>query len=171
MVLNNSNVLDTKKLAGLLRCPIKTVQEYAHDGLIPTFGKIGRGYRFSQLRIFNWLMNDKSQKQVSDFKTPDDLVAELKIILNNQGLNREDILSTVLLTEEVAILLGINENTVCRYARKSELPARKVGKGYRFFAPAVCHWITHQSSETLISEQIKKPKAVGAAPGFRKEGN
>ncbi|MCX5890287.1 MAG: helix-turn-helix domain-containing protein [Deltaproteobacteria bacterium] len=47
----------------------------------------------------------------------------------------------VLTTEEAAEFLKLTPFTVRDYARRGILPARKVGKGWRFFRPDLVAWL------------------------------
>ena len=47
----------------------------------------------------------------------------------------------VLTTEEAAEFLKLTPFTVRDYARRRILPARKVGKGWRFFKPDLVAWL------------------------------
>ncbi len=47
----------------------------------------------------------------------------------------------VLTTEEAAQFLKLTPFTVRDYARRGILPARKVGKGWRFFKPDLVSWL------------------------------
>jgi PTS system nitrogen regulatory IIA component len=47
----------------------------------------------------------------------------------------------VLTTEEAAKFLKLTPFTVRDYARRGILPARKVGKGWRFYQPDLLAWL------------------------------
>jgi excisionase family DNA binding protein len=47
----------------------------------------------------------------------------------------------VLTTEEAAEFLKLTPFTVRDYARRRILPARKVGKGWRFYKPDLVAWL------------------------------
>jgi excisionase family DNA binding protein len=47
----------------------------------------------------------------------------------------------VLTTEEAAKFLKLTPFTVRDYARREILPARKVGKGWRFYKPDLVAWL------------------------------
>jgi excisionase family DNA binding protein len=49
--------------------------------------------------------------------------------------------------EEVADLLGICTKSVLTHVRTKGLPARKVGKVYRFFRQDVLDWLAEQKAE------------------------
>jgi excisionase family DNA binding protein len=47
----------------------------------------------------------------------------------------------ILTTDEAAALLKLTPFTVREYARRGILPARKAGKGWRFFRPDLVAWV------------------------------
>jgi PTS system nitrogen regulatory IIA component len=47
----------------------------------------------------------------------------------------------VLTTEEAAMFLKLTPFTVRDYARRGILPARKAGKGWRFYKPDLLAWL------------------------------
>jgi excisionase family DNA binding protein len=47
----------------------------------------------------------------------------------------------ILTTEEAAEFLKLTPFTVRNYARQRILPARKVGKGWRFYKPDLLAWL------------------------------
>jgi PTS system nitrogen regulatory IIA component len=54
---------------------------------------------------------------------------------------REKMDDLVLTTEEAAEFLKLTPFTVRDYARRGILPARKVGKAWRFFKPDLVAWL------------------------------
>ena len=47
----------------------------------------------------------------------------------------------VLNTEEAAIFLGFSAFTIREYAKKGIIPAKKVGKEWRFYKPDLIAWL------------------------------
>ena len=47
----------------------------------------------------------------------------------------------ILTTTETAEFLSLSEITVRNYARRGILPARKAGKGWRFYKPDLVAWV------------------------------
>ena len=62
---------------------------------------------------------------------------------SNYGANWKEIMedNLVLTTEEAAEFLKLTPFTVRDYARRRILPARKVGKGWRFYKPDLVAWL------------------------------
>jgi excisionase family DNA binding protein len=55
----------------------------------------------------------------------------------------------VLTTEEAAAFLKLTSFTVRDYARRKILPARKAGKGWRFYKPDLVAWVRDYEAPTL----------------------
>ena len=47
----------------------------------------------------------------------------------------------ILTTDEAAALLKLTRFTIRDYARRGILPARKAGKGWRFYKPDLVAWV------------------------------
>ena len=54
----------------------------------------------------------------------------------------------VLTTEEAAAFLKLTPFTVRDYARRKILPARKAGKGWRFYKPDLVAWVRDYEAPT-----------------------
>ncbi|MGA7561784.1 MAG: helix-turn-helix domain-containing protein [Desulfobaccales bacterium] len=54
----------------------------------------------------------------------------------------------VLTTEEAAAFLKLTSFTVRDYARRKILPARKAGKGWRFYKPDLVAWLRDYEAPT-----------------------
>ena len=54
----------------------------------------------------------------------------------------------VLTTEEAAAFLKLTSFTVRAYARRKILPARKAGKGWRFYKPDLVAWLRDYETPT-----------------------
>jgi excisionase family DNA binding protein len=52
----------------------------------------------------------------------------------------------ILTVQEVAKMLGLSEVTIYRLAKKGEIPARKVGRSWRFSRSAIERWIRKESA-------------------------
>lgn len=52
----------------------------------------------------------------------------------------------ILTVQEVAKMLGLSEVTIYRLAKKGEIPARKVGRSWRFSRSVIEKWITKESA-------------------------
>jgi excisionase family DNA binding protein len=50
----------------------------------------------------------------------------------------------VLNTEEAAEFLGFSAFTIREYAKKGIIPAKKVGKEWRFYKPELVTWLTRK---------------------------
>ncbi len=57
--------------------------------------------------------------------------------------------SDVLTTEEVAKFLKLTPFTVREYARRGFLPAKKAGKGWRFYKPDLLAWLRGKDEGNL----------------------
>jgi excisionase family DNA binding protein len=49
--------------------------------------------------------------------------------------------NTVLNTEEAAEFLGFSAFTIREYAKKGIIPAKKIGKEWRFYMPELVAWL------------------------------
>lgn len=67
--------------------------------------------------------------------------------------NRNE-LPPVLTTEQVAQLLGLSAFTIREYARAGKIPAKKVGKAWRFSRGALIRWL-ETPEEPDVSEFAK----------------
>lgn len=52
----------------------------------------------------------------------------------------------ILTVQEVARMLGLSEVTIYRLAKKGEIPARKVGRSWRFSRSAIEKWVRRESA-------------------------
>jgi DNA repair protein RadD len=53
----------------------------------------------------------------------------------------------VLNTEEAAAFLGVSAYTVREYAKAGTIPARKIGKSWRFYKPDLVAWVRDSREE------------------------
>jgi excisionase family DNA binding protein len=60
----------------------------------------------------------------------------------------------VLTTEEAAAFLKLTPFTVRDYARRKILPARKAGKGWRFYKPDLVGWLRGQRPHFEQDERL-----------------
>jgi excisionase family DNA binding protein len=54
----------------------------------------------------------------------------------------------VLNSEEAAEFLGFSAFTIREYAKKGIIPAKKIGKEWRFYRPALVSWLTGKDPTT-----------------------
>lgn len=59
-----------------------------------------------------------------------------------------DRLPAVLTTGEVCILLQMTNDTVCRLVQKGIIPAKKIGRDYRFDKERLRKWIQGEEENT-----------------------
>jgi excisionase family DNA binding protein len=69
---------------------------------------------------------------------------------NKYDAQRREVMENdlVLTTEEAAEFLKLTPFTVRDYARRRILPARKVGKGWRFYKPDLVAWLRDYQAPT-----------------------
>ena len=60
-------------------------------------------------------------------------------------LNGFSSFAPVLTTSDVAELLALSVQEVRRLTREGQLPARKVGKAYRYFRDEIVAWLNEQA--------------------------
>jgi excisionase family DNA binding protein len=66
----------------------------------------------------------------------------------------------VLTTEEAAEFLKLTPFTVRDYARRGILPARKVGKGWRFYKPDLVAWLRDYKAPPIGGKAEKMDKCA-----------
>ena len=62
-------------------------------------------------------------------------------------MSTQDTQKEVLSADEAAELLGVHVGTVREMARKGEIPARKVGRDWRFVRSALIRWLQGDTGE------------------------
>jgi excisionase family DNA binding protein len=65
-----------------------------------------------------------------------------------RGTIKMDMEKDVLTSDEAADLLGLSVFTVRDLARLGRIPARKVGKAWRFSRPGLMRWLENQETDT-----------------------
>lgn len=76
----------------------------------------------------------------------------------------------VLTVPEVAKLLSLSEITVYRLAKLGKIPARKVGRCWRFSRQAIEKWLSCQPSwEEELDTLMKELQAYGKSKGITEE--
>jgi excisionase family DNA binding protein len=58
----------------------------------------------------------------------------------------------VLTTKEAAEFLGLSIFTVCKYAKAGIIPAKKVGRDWRFYLPTLIAWLKSGQGITTPNE-------------------
>ena len=66
------------------------------------------------------------------------------LVRQSQGLTRSDLLTP----EEVAQLLAVPRKTILRWAASGYLPARKLGRRWRFIRAELERWLDSDSAQT-----------------------
>ena len=71
------------------------------------------------------------------------------------GIDLEDLkkgfadLPPILTTHDVADMLSMNVQEVRRLVREGRLPARRIGKAYRFFRDELVVWLYHREPDSV----------------------
>ena len=58
----------------------------------------------------------------------------------------------VLTLQELAVYIKIAESSVYKLVREGKIPGQKVGKTWRFYKPAIDHWL---AGDTITSKSKK----------------
>jgi len=72
----------------------------------------------------------------------------------------------MLTTRELAKWLGIAERTVCTWAECGELPARKLGRQWRFRRTEISSWLTNSQRQHFSAFGLGTPAAKAAAAAY-----
>jgi excisionase family DNA binding protein len=83
---------------------------------------------------------------------------------------QRDALREVLTVVEAAELLSLSPYTVREMARRGEIPAKKVGKEWRFLRQALLDWIRPHESKTSEPRAPKTPRVLRITPARRPSG-
>lgn len=59
----------------------------------------------------------------------------------------------VMTTKHLVEILGLNENTITQKARDGEIPAKKIGKVYRFAKPLIINWLMELTGPEEIDDR------------------
>lgn len=73
----------------------------------------------------------------------DDIYSVLSLDVEDPDIPR------VFNTQQVCDILGINRNTLYSLIRSGDIPARKVGKGYRILASVIEQWLKSVTKRSL----------------------
>ncbi len=66
----------------------------------------------------------------------------------------------VLNTKDAAAYLGMGVRTVYRLATSGQMPAAKVGRGWRFHVDALDAWLISMSNGNLVQDNPNRRKAT-----------
>jgi len=69
----------------------------------------------------------------------------------------------VLNADGVARVLGVSARLVLRLAREEKLPAKKVGREWRFRRSAVLAWLGEKPASTTLEDMLKDPRVKVSA--------
>lgn len=61
----------------------------------------------------------------------------------------------IMTTDEAAEFLKLTSFTIRDYARRGKLPARKVGKGWRFYKPDLVAWLRGKRESMRLRDKLK----------------
>jgi len=84
------------------------------------------------------------------------------------GKGMEDVGKAILTIEEAAMLLGVSMRTFIKILREGDIPARKVGREWRFSRTALIEWIGAGSARDYFrvnKKAAKRGSAKGAGAG------
>ena len=69
--------------------------------------------------------------------------------------------------KEVAAFLRLAPSTVYKLAQNGQIPAHKVGRGWRFSRRALTHWLDHhETPPTYLTSKALDPQGDGFFPSI-----
>ncbi len=70
----------------------------------------------------------------------------------------------IMTTKELAKYLRLHEITICKHAAEGNIPAVRVGRGWRFHKEAIDKWISRGNKKP---HKVKKSKAKAASKAVK----